>query len=309
MEVVTAVATESTRSIPFAPFVDLLPDGPTQDRLQVLSTALSTLRARAGDRGLLLAVDDAHQLDMGSLALLINAASSNQATVCLTARTAEPMTVDLVDLWTNGVIERIDLQPLNRAGSRSLTHSVMGDIDPELDEELWRLAAGNPLLLHELIEGSVGQTIERDDRGVWRRRGELTESARLSDLVTSRLMSLPEHLQSSMDIVAVGAPLPTRLLREVIGDDITELEARRLVSTVELGGSTMAVVGHPLYGEILQVNLGDLRRQNAYLAGRRVTDGGRRDRQPQGRGLAAGLRRRHITRSRRSRRLGRTRSS
>ncbi len=215
---------------------------------------------------MLLAVDDAHQLDMGSLALLINAASSNQATVCLTARTAEPMTVDLVDLWTNGVIERIDLQPLNRAGSRSLTHSVMGDIDPELDEELWRLAAGNPLLLHELIEGSVGQTIERDDRGVWRRRGELTESARLSDLVTSRLMSLPEHLQSSMDIVAVGAPLPTRLLREVIGDDITELEARRLVSTVELGGSTMAVVGHPLYGEILQVNLGGLRRQNAYLA-------------------------------------------
>jgi DNA-binding CsgD family transcriptional regulator/tetratricopeptide (TPR) repeat protein len=261
--VVHAIATDSTRSIPFAPFVELLPGGATQDRLAMLSAALSAVQSHRSDRGLVLAVDDAHELDDGSLALLIRSVTSRETTVCLTARSGEPMRADLVDLWTNGVIRRIDLAPLDREGSRSLVEATLGRADEDLDDELWRLAEGNPLVLHEIIEGAVGASIRCDD-GVWTRTGQLTESARLTDLVTSRLLSLTEELRPAMDVVAVGSPLPLRLLTAAIGDAAGELEARGLLATIQRSGEMVAVVGHPLYGEILAANIGETRRQRAY---------------------------------------------
>jgi DNA-binding NarL/FixJ family response regulator len=262
--VVATVASQSTRTIPFAPFVELLPGGPTTDRLAMLGAARTSLEARAGGRGLLLAVDDAHQLDESSLAFLMSAVNSGVATVAFTARTGEPMESDLVDLWTNGVISRIDVGPLGRDEARLLLEATLGPVSTEVDAELWRLAEGNPLILHELIEGARGTSMEKGDKDVWELTGSIAESPRLSDLVASRLGSLPEELRPTMDMVAVGAPLPWRLAVAAVGEYLPALEDKGLVAASGTSGDRKLVAAHPLYGEILEAHIGEARTRAAY---------------------------------------------
>lgn len=262
--VIRAVASVSTRSIPFAPFVGLLPGGPTPDRLAMLGAALTALEDRAGSHGVLLAVDDAHHLDESSLAFLTSASTSGVAIIALTARTGEPMKSDLVDLWTNGVIARIDVGPLDRDETRVLVESTLGAVTPELEAELWRLAEGNPLILHELIEGTVGISIEKDEKDEWHLTGSLAESPRLSDLVKSRLRALPAELRPAMDMVAVGAPLPWHVAVAAVGDRVADLEDQGLVTGSGTSWDRKLVAAHPLYGEILKAHVGEARSRAAY---------------------------------------------
>ena len=262
--VVRTVATESTRSIPFAPFVELLPEVPSQDRLVVMGMALATLRERNRGRGLLLTVDDAHHLDSSSLAILIQAVSSGAATVCMTARSGERMEPDLVDMWTNGVIHRLDVPSLTFEQLGELVSSALGDSEPGLNEELWRLTHGNPLVLHELIEGAVDISLQRDDTGVWRAVGPLARSARLGDLVRSRVASLPQSTLSAMEVIALGAPMPVSLATRAGDGQLAELEAAGLIQVTRQADAPVVVPAHPMYGEIMVENMPKTVRASAF---------------------------------------------
>lgn len=264
MGVVSVAAAASTHPIPFAPFVELLPEGPTPDELAMLGAARQELADRAGSGGLLLAVDDAHHLDRTSLAFLISIASSRTATIAIAARTSEPLHPDLVDLWTNGVIERIDVSVLDRESTDELVGARLGRVSLQLEDELWRLSQGNPLVLHEVLEGAVGSGIRKDDDGVWVDVGPLTSSPRLSDLVLSRLRSLPDPLRRAMETVSVGSPLPLGLATAIIGDDLARLEDLGFAQIVDMPGEPAVIPGHPLYGEILGEHLGRTRSREAY---------------------------------------------
>lgn len=264
MAVIRAVASESTRSIPFAPFVELLPEDPTEDRLTMLGRARRALDEATTQRGLLIAVDDAHHLDQTSLAFLVGAVELGGALVAMTARSGMTMAPDLVDLWTNGVIARIDLSPLSRPQSKRLAESALGILTPALEEQLWRLARGNPLLLHELLEGSRDRAIIPDGEGRWSLNGRIAESARLADLVASRLSVLTDQAREAMAVVALGAPLSLALARSAIGETLHELEDRGLVTVADAGAESTLIPAHPLYGEILAANLTESRRQTAY---------------------------------------------
>ena len=257
-----ARGTITTRDLPFAPFIELLPSMPIDDRSAMLGQALASLAGHSGKRGLVLAIDDAHHLDPLSLALLISVVASGAATVALTARTGEPMHQDLVDLWTNGVIERIDLRPLNKQEAVSLVEDVLGEVDGQILTELWDLSSGNPLVLHEVVEGAVGDSLLRDDGGPWKSVRPLASSPRLTDLVRSRLWSLPEELRPSMAMVAVGAPLPLKLARDAMGDGLQALQDIGLIEVVGAEDSSV-VAAHPLYGEILKANMSHERSESA----------------------------------------------
>ncbi len=248
-------ATEATRSIPFAPFATLVPDAPAWDRLQVFREALAGLRSQVGPRGLVLGVDDAHHLDAGSLALLTAVAREDDITVCFTARSGEPMDADLVDLWTDGVMQRIDIEPLVHAEVLAVLDTALGSYDPALGEELWRLSAGNPLVLHELVEGAAGRTMDRGADGNWRPTAELTDSPRLVDLITARLLRVPEEVRGALALVAVGDPVPLRLLEGAVGSQVEELERLNLVSVARNEDDPHVTPAHPLYGEVLKRRL------------------------------------------------------
>lgn len=263
--VVRTVASAATRSIPFAPFVELLPDGPTQDRLAMLASARRALEARSNQHGLLIAIDDAHQLDEMSLAFLVGAVGLEGVTVAMTARGGEPMESDLVGLWTNGVIARFDLEPLDRIRAAQLAESTLGRLASELESELWRIAQGNPLLIHELVEGARGRAIVERDDGTWALDGPIAESPRLADLVASRLRALPGDVSEALTVIALGSPLPLPLASSIVGDALGYLEERGLIAIAGPPGRPSVRPAHPMYGEILAANLADSSKRKAYL--------------------------------------------
>jgi DNA-binding CsgD family transcriptional regulator/tetratricopeptide (TPR) repeat protein len=252
---VQLAATVATQSIPFAPFAAVVPTAPAWDRLEVFRESLAGLRSRMGPGGLLVAVDDAHHLDAGSLALLIAVAREDGMTVCLTARTAEPLDADLAALWTDGAMQRIDLEALDHASVQALLDATLGSYEPGLGDRLWQLSAGNPLVLHELVEGATGRAIERGADGIWRQTADLTDTPRLADLIRARLSRVPEELREALTLVAVGDPVPLALLEAAVGAQVEELRRRNLIRITTMEDTPSVTPAHPLYGELLRRSL------------------------------------------------------
>jgi DNA-binding CsgD family transcriptional regulator len=265
MVTLRAVATESTHSVPFAPFAQLLPAGSTENRTELFRRVLASMSDLAAGRGLLLAIDDAHHLDESSLALAATVVATGTATVCLTARSGQSMKPDLVDLWTNGVIERLDIFPLDEDTTTVLVESVLGRVDTELMQRLWETAQGNPLILHEIVEGAAGRrSIVRDEDGVWGLEGPLVESPRLADLVRARTDQIPSELRHSLELVAIGAPLPVEILERASRVDLATLESTQLISVERSNHRLVVRPAHPLYGEVLAANLGRTHRRRLH---------------------------------------------
>lgn len=258
------IATESTRSVPFAPFVSLLPEDSTENRTELFRRVLAKMGEMAGGRRLLIALDDAHHLDDGSLALLATAVSTDTATLCLTARTGETMKSDLMDLWTNGVIERLEIGPLGEKGTSALIKSTLGEVEPRLLARLWEIARGNPLVLHEVVEGAVGRAITPGEGNVWRLEGVLEESPRLADLVRARTDQIPGDLRHALELVSIGAPLLLSVLEKAADVDAPALEATQLVSLERSGDAWVVAPAHPLHGEVLVANLGDAQKRRLH---------------------------------------------
>ena len=106
-------ATEAARDIPLGSFAHVLAagdDARVPDDL--LHTALSRLGDRAGGGRFVLAIDDAHQLDQISVALVHMAVTQADIRVLMTVRTGGRLPRGLVSLWTDELIQRSATRPL-----------------------------------------------------------------------------------------------------------------------------------------------------------------------------------------------------
>ncbi len=250
------VATEATKAVPYAPFIDLLPAEADGHGLSPLRGVLRTLEERSKPQGVVLAVDDAQHLDDGSLALLSHVVNSRVATIAMTVRSDGPVDPGLAALLRAEQVEGVDLRPFDRSEFGRLLTAVLGETDPEVGHELWRLSQGNVLLLRELVEGSTGRTLVRDETRKWQIVGSLSNSPRLSVLIGERLFALDDTDRLAIEFAAIGAPLPILLLEELIGADVVErLEAGDLLTTITDGNGVMVRPGHPIFGEVMASNL------------------------------------------------------
>ena len=101
---VSTVGTQAATAIPLGALSHLLPDL-TSATGNVLAAARTALVERAGDRRLLLSVDDAHLLDDHSAALVLQLSMSMPAFVVATVRTGEPVPDPVLALWKEGFAE------------------------------------------------------------------------------------------------------------------------------------------------------------------------------------------------------------
>lgn len=105
-------------SVPFGAFARLLAgaDRAAQDQLQRFLAILQALRDAAGERPLVIVVDDAHLLDWSSAVLVHGLASTRAAFVLATVRTGAGCPEPIVSLWRDGVAGHLELPPRSVAG-------------------------------------------------------------------------------------------------------------------------------------------------------------------------------------------------
>lgn len=254
-------ATRAAAAIPLGALSPLLPSLEDAAGPDLLAKAAAALTARAGDRPVLVLVDDAHLLDDASAALLHQVAIDAGIFVVATLRNGEPVPDAVVALWKDGHAERLDIKPLGQAECDELINHVLGGaVDGGSLLALWKASEGIPLVLRELLLGAQEAGTLVEERGVWRLRGAPVASGRLLELIDARLAALDTTQRHALELLALGEPVPLAVLEACVGlGPLGVLEEKGLMEVRDDGHRTTAWLVHPLHGEVLRRSMPALR--------------------------------------------------
>jgi DNA-binding NarL/FixJ family response regulator len=208
---------------------------------------------------LLVFVDDAHMLDDLSALVVHQMLLQNVASVIATVRTGEPAPDAVTALWKDGLLGRLDLQPLSRNESDTLLQTVLGGpVNTDCATRMWKLSRGNVLFLRHLVEHERESGRLTHDDGEWLWTGTPSVSPSLVELVEQQIGSVPDEIQEVVDLVATAEPIDRELLTALVApQSIEAAEQRGLIAAPS--ASDAVFVGHPLYGEIRLGQCGPMR--------------------------------------------------
>jgi DNA-binding CsgD family transcriptional regulator len=214
------------------------------DRFAAYAATLSLLAAVAGERPVLVLVDDAHWLDApSSEALIFTARRLGQEGIAmlLASRDQEGARLD-----TTGLRE-LRLDGLDRFGTAELLQGLIGHgIPAELAAGLTEVTAGNPLALCELARTlSTAQLSGAEPLPT-----PLPLGADIVEAFGRRIAELPEATQRALVVVAAADGASTGTLDRALGTLGLSLEAlgpAELARLVAIEGR-IAKLCHPLVG-------------------------------------------------------------
>lgn len=267
-KVLRVVADASGPGIPFGAFAPHVPEirgqpGAARDPFYLLQSVRKSILATAGGDRLVIGVDDAHRLDEASATLLAQMVTTGEAVAVISARAGERLPRPVRSLWKDGLVDRIDLAPLDAAAVVAIAERIVGGpLDGDLSESLARASDGNPLYLRELVLAGVGNGRIVDRHGVWSLEGTLAIGPRLTELLDERLADVAPDLIAWLEVVAFGDPLPEAVFRSTIPlGDADALQRLGLVSVDASpagnfgSGDRFARPGHPLYGDLVRARM------------------------------------------------------
>ncbi|MEV5750207.1 LuxR C-terminal-related transcriptional regulator [Actinoallomurus sp. NPDC052308] len=252
--VVAVRGTAAAADLPFGAIAHLLPERfPPEGGANPLRWAAEALRTPVGGAPLL-AVDDAHLLDPASAALVHQMVLHREARLLATVRSGEPAPDPVVALWKDGLVRRLELEPLPVEETGHLLARVLGgQVETATLRRLWRMTQGNLLYLREMmIAGRTSGALD-EIGGLWRWAGDLSLTPRLRDLVEVRIGDLDEDERRTLEFVTFGEPLGADVLVRLTGATAVErCEERQLVVGFRDGRRLQVRPAHPLYGEVVR---------------------------------------------------------
>ncbi len=251
-------------SVPLGPFRSAfriaIPKSQTELTESVLQE-LDTLRIR---NGLIVLVDDCHNLDEASIGLLHQSMAAGSLVTIMTMRTREAPHPALTDIWKDQLAERIELFNLSRIEAADLLASGLGGpVQDSSTERIWHLTSGNPLYLREVVLSSAETGALRVKEGKWRWRDVATTGSRLQEIVASRLGRLDADETTATELLSLAGALPLDLLMNLTSAGVVErLETSGLVSTQRTNGGLEVSMASPLQAEVVRNALPALRQRS-----------------------------------------------
>lgn len=250
------VATATGRSVPlaaFAQWADEFEGAP----LALARRVIGALTADAQGRRVLVFVDDAHLLDELSVLVVHQLVLQRSATVIATLRSGQPVADAVTALWKDGLVRRLELQPLSRDECLALLTAVLGHPpDRDCGSRMWRLANGNVLFLRQLVdqEQAAGRLVTHGTHTRWTGTPQVSQS--LVELVEHQIGTIPDPVRDVVDLVAVAEPVEWKTLTALVDPlALEEAEQRDLIRAE----SDVVFIGHPMYAEVRLEQCGPLR--------------------------------------------------
>lgn len=256
------VGTRAGATIPFGAFAPLFPDAGaigtgSSSGVELLWMARAALASRGGNDRFVLGVDDAHLLDPASATLTFQLGSTGAAAVVLTTTAGEPVPDAIANLWKDGSLERVELQPLSRPESTALVERLLGgQLDGAFAQTLWELSEGNPLYLRELVMSCRHAGRLQYVGGLWRLDGDIAIGPRLTELLSARLDGLSSPSRELMETIAIAEQVPVEILDNLDQHGaLPDLERRQMIEVDTAASPAVARIGHPLFGDVLRNGL------------------------------------------------------
>jgi hypothetical protein len=171
--------------------------------LQALSAAL---RRQAHGHPVIIAVDNAEQLDPASSGVIGQLIHNGGARVLLAVKDFARADAAFMALWCDGSLQRFDVPALTFEESALFVEAELGDpASRECLEALWEFSGGNPRALRAALRGMARRTLFTRDNGSW--------------------VLLPGRLVLGEDLAEAASPLPH-----------VSREQRRIVRLTALAG-------------------------------------------------------------------------
>ncbi|SPM40079.1 ATP-, maltotriose-and DNA-dependent transcriptional regulator MalT, partial [Mycobacterium numidiamassiliense] len=253
------VGTDSAHALPLGAFIGSLGEAmsnPLTDVRRVINSFVAHQR-----RGrVVVGVDDAHLLDGLSALVVHQLAQSGGVRLVVTVRTGGDEPDAVTALWKDGLLERLDLEPLSAAATREVIESGLdGPIDARCAARFQKLTGGNALFLRQLLADQVAAGRMRKTAGVWMWDGDVAVSATLSDTLGRQMGRLNAGTAVVVDTLSQCEPLAVEVLCDLAPrSDVAAAERMGLVSIERTGTGLMARLAHPLFGELRRASAGEL---------------------------------------------------
>lgn len=220
----------------------------------------------------LVRVEDAHLLEPVSARTLALLARQGRVQVVATVRPAGASQSPWMELWKDGVAERVDLAPFTPEQTEALLRSALGGpMTSDTGQRVWDQTRGIPFYLRELVRSEVesGGLVERG--GIWVGMSRVAPGPRLLDLVRRDLAELDPTTREALDLIALAEPVPANRLADLVPAAVLERLVRDgIVSVARDVGDEESLVPEarvlpPMHGEAVRA-LVPLERRRRLLA-------------------------------------------
>jgi len=253
------VGTESARALPLGAFIGMLGEA-MSDPLTNVRRVINSFVAQQRRGRIVVGVDDAHLLDGLSALVVHELALSGGVRLVVTLRTGSEEPDAVTALWKDGLLVRLDLEPLSAAATREVIENTLcGPVEARSAARFRKLTGGNTLFLRQLLCDQVAAGRMRELAGVWMWDGDVAVSASLSDTVGRQLGRLSPRLALVIDTLSQCEPLAVDVLCDLVPRrDLAAAERMGLVSVERTAGGLMARLAHPLFGELRRASAGEM---------------------------------------------------
>ncbi|MBD7996096.1 AAA family ATPase [Arthrobacter sp. Sa2CUA1] len=219
-----------------------LPEGILNDPVRVLAELKTYLRHRAAGKPVLLILDNAHELDPQSQ--MVTAQLARQQAVKLLATTPDLLRCGdgLLRLWSDGVLRRTDLGPLENPDARTLMETVAGGrLSALAARTVWADTQGNPLFTSLLCRDQIaaGRIQHRGD--TWTLTGPLTYAGEISDWMENWYRSLPAPERRVIELASLCPGIPISSLLAVADPHAVDALEERGVLRVNVRNGSVYV--------------------------------------------------------------------
>lgn len=271
--VLTASGNPALTAVPLGALAPVLAGEPgagvadAAEPVALFGAADSALRRLAGDRPVLLVVDDLSVVDTVSIGLLAQLVAGGRLRLAGTIREGDPVPEGLQSLAATGDAIRLDVGPLDPDQVSELLTRVLGGPIAHRDAvELHRAANGNPLFLRELAIGAAEAGTLTASDGLWQLVGEPVGTPALRDLIRARLRALDADERDAVERLALCEPLAfDEFARPGAAEALARLELRGLVRVDESGPGVRIALAHPHYSAAVRESMPRIRAMSLLL--------------------------------------------
>ncbi len=208
----------------------------------------------------MIGIDDAHLLDGLSAHVVHQLAQTTGIRLVVTLRSGADEPDAVTALWKDGLLARLDLEPLSVAATRSVIEADLGGpVDSRSAQRFWKLTGGNALFLRELVKDQVAAGRFRQVAGVWMAGDEVASSPSVTEMVQREMGRLTAGVASVVDVLSQAEPLPVDVVCDVVPRrELERAEELRLVTVERTGGTLLVRLAHPLFGEVRRATAGEM---------------------------------------------------
>lgn len=269
------VGTQSAQQLPLGAFTASMFETISDPNFDVRRVINSFVTQQRQGR-VLVGVDDAHLLDPLSAHVVHQLAQARGTRLVVTVRNGGDEPDAITALWKDGLLARLDLQPLSVPDTHRMIETALGGaVDSRSAKRFWQLTGGNALFLQQLLKDQIAAGAIRQVAGVWMWDERVAVSSSIGDMVGRQLSRLAPDVALVVDTLSQYEPLAVDVLCDLVHRrDLEVAEQMNLVTVERSGAKLMARLANPLFGELRRAAASELylSRIRGKLAGRLAKD-------------------------------------